>query len=93
MTLEEIAGTMRERLAGSDFTRSVKFDCGTDGAVLVAGRNVSVSDGSADCLITLTKGDLQALLAGEMDPTAAFMEGKIRVDGDLSVAIEVSQAL
>jgi putative sterol carrier protein len=33
------------------------------------------------------------MIAGELDPTSAFMQGKLRVDGDMSVAMALSQIL
>jgi putative sterol carrier protein len=35
--------------------------------------------------------DFQDLLAGDLNPTAAFMTGKIKVAGDMTVAMALSQ--
>jgi putative sterol carrier protein len=93
MTMDAIAERMRAKVEGSGFTRSVRFDCGADGVVVIQGATVSTIDTPADCTITLAKDDLESMIAGELDPTSAFMQGKLRVDGDMSVAMALSQIL
>lgn len=93
MSLDAIADKLRERVAGSGFDRSVKFDMGSDGVIVVDGQTVSTQDASADCTISLSREDFEALAAGELNPTMAFMQGKLKVDGDMSVAMQLSQIL
>ncbi len=93
MSLDTIADKLRERVASSGFDKSVKFDLGSDGIILVDGQTVSTEDGAADCTITISKEDFEALAAGELNPTMAFMSGKLKVDGDMSVAMQLSQIL
>ncbi len=93
MTTDEIAAKLRERVAGSGFDRSVKFDMGADGVILVDGQEVSTTDGGADCTITISRDDFEALASGDLNPTAAFMQGKMKIDGDMSVAMQLSQVL
>ena len=93
MSMEEIAEKMRARVEGSGFDQSVKFDCGGDGVIVIDGNKVSLDDAAADCTIALSKGDLESMMTGELSPTAAFMQGKLKVDGDMSVAMALSQIL
>jgi putative sterol carrier protein len=93
MSMDAIAAKMREKVEGSGFSKSVKFDCGADGVVVIEGATVSTTDAPADCTITLAKDDLESMIAGELDPTSAFMQGKLKVDGDMSVAMALSQVL
>jgi len=51
---------------------------------------VSTGDGpEEDASIHVTSEDWVALTTGEMNPMRAFMSGKIRVDGDLKLAVSL----
>jgi putative sterol carrier protein len=93
MGLDAIADKLRERVAGSGFDKSVKFDMGPDGVIVVDGQTVTTEDTGADCTITISKDDFESLAAGELNPTMAFMQGKLKVDGDMSIAMQLSQIL
>lgn len=93
MSLDSIAAKIGERLADSGFDKSVKFDLGEAGAIMIDGTSVSTGDGDADCTISMSKDDFESLVAGELNPTAAFMQGKMKVDGDMSAAMALSQVL
>jgi len=88
MENSEIATKMTaalEKAGGID--KSVKFDFEGDGAVWAQGTSAEVSDKDADCVISVDKADFISLAKGEMDPMMAFMSGKLKVTGDMSVAM------
>ncbi|MEO4001589.1 SCP2 sterol-binding domain-containing protein [Mesorhizobium sp. CAU 1732] len=93
MTLQEIADKIAAKASGSGFSRSVKLDTGSDGVIVIDGSSVSTTDADADCTIKLSKDNLESLIAGELNPTMAFMQGKLKVEGDMSVAMQLSQVL
>ena len=43
--------------------------------------------------LTATADDFQAMLAGDLSPTMAFMSGKLSVDGDMGLAMKLGAAL
>ena len=93
MSVQEIAEKIKSRVASSGFDRSVKFDTGADGVIVIDGTTISTTDGPADCTIKLSLDDLDSLISGDLNPTMAFMTGKIKVTGDMSVAMALSQLL
>ena len=93
MSIQDVAEKMRSRVESSGFDRSVKFDTGADGVIVIDGQSISTTDAPADCTIKLSLEDLEALISGDLNPTSAFMTGKIKIEGDMSVAMALSQVL
>lgn len=96
MTFEELTQRASEAMSnGSDFDKKVKFDFGDVGKLLIDGVSGTAdnSDGDADATIKVAWEDFQKLAAGEMDPTMAFMQGKLKVDGDMSVAMKLQSIM
>jgi putative sterol carrier protein len=71
--------------------KRIKLDFGPDGIVLLDGiaKKVSQEDGAADTTITVTWDNLMALGRGELDPLSALMKGQLRIDGDMSNALQL----
>jgi len=90
MTNEEIAIKMKTALSKAEgLDKSVKFDFGDEGQIFASGSEVTVEDHDADCIISISKDNFIALASGDLDPTMAFMSGKLKVAGDLSVAMSL----
>lgn len=97
MDLGSITKELEERMKGATPARKVKFDLGPDGVILVDGQanppTLSQTDGDADVTLTLSAGDLQNILDGSLDPQTAFMSGRLAVDGDMALAMQLAQTL
>ena len=74
-------------------SKSVKFNVPDDGAVMLDDQGVRVGDEEADVTITADAETLMALFQGDLNPTAAFMTGKIKIDGDMGAAMSLSSML
>jgi putative sterol carrier protein len=62
--------------------------------VVVKDGNVNVSKGthpSPELTVTADTADVLAVAEGKMDPMAAFMQGKAKVQGDMSEAMELAR--
>jgi putative sterol carrier protein len=93
MGIEDIAAKLKPRVESGNFERSVKFDTGGDGVIVIDGNTISTTDGPADCTIKLSLSDFEDLLSGELSPTTAFMTGKLKIEGDMAVAMALQQLL
>jgi len=98
MTLEEITNELRERVgAHSALSAIILFDFGDDGVVRVDGTVsptvVDNENSGADCTVKISKENFLALAAGDLNPQMAFMMGKLRVEGDMSLALQLGEIL
>ncbi len=51
---------------------------------------VSNEDGTADCVIRVSLENFNKLMSGDLNAMGAYMMGKIKIDGDMSVAMKLS---
>ena len=94
MTKAELVAKMQD--AGALLPgKTVKLDFGDDGVILLDGVNslVSEADMAADTTIKVSWDDWQAMAAGELDGMTAFMTGKLKVEGDMSNAMQLQSVL
>ncbi|HET9428351.1 MAG TPA: SCP2 sterol-binding domain-containing protein [Allosphingosinicella sp.] len=75
--------------------KRVKIDFGDQGVVMLDGaaQTVTEEDGPADTTIKVTWEDWQAMADGSLDGMTAFMQGKLRVEGDMSNAMQLQGVL
>ncbi len=97
--VEKIIAQMGNAIgADSGLGGTVKLDFGDDGSVFIDGKSQpnSVTDGAgknADCTIGVALETFERLARRELDPTSAFMQGKLRVAGDMGLAMKLGPLL
>ncbi|GLQ05497.1 SCP2 sterol-binding domain-containing protein [Sneathiella chinensis] len=93
-TLEEITETLKDRI-GEDcgLGATLKFDFKGDGFIFVDADTVpnvvNNEDADADCTIKITMDNFIALTQGDLDPTTAFMMGKLKIEGNMGIAMKL----
>ena len=94
MTKQELVARMQDGQAWIPGKR-VKLDFGDEGAVMLDGAAEKVSEdgGEADTTIKVGWDDWQQLAAGQLDGMTAFMTGKLKVEGDMSNAMQLQGVL
>ena len=98
MNLEACTQAIRAKVGtDSGLDATLKFDCGSEGVIYVDGKSmpnsVSNADIDADCTIAITLENLNAMLAGDLEPATGFMMGKLKVTGDMGVAMRLQRVI
>ena len=97
MTLQELTAKMKEGASKkSAFGNTVKF--ATDqGVVYIDGNQnppaVTNDDKAADCTLNMTFSDFSDLIERKLDGMTAFMTGKLKIEGDMGVAMKLQSIL
>ena len=91
--LAAIAARLQKGLDKRPLEDSLKFDCGTDGCVTLSGGQAMLADNPAACTIGISTANLEKLIAGKLNPMTAFAMGKLKVSGDMSVALKLDKLL
>jgi len=88
---------VKDRAVGKDLSvlgGSVKFIAG-DHIVFIDGVSgeITSNDNEATCTVTTDVDTMQAIMDGSSSPQAAFMTGKLKVSGDMSIALKVQSII
>ena len=61
--------------------------------LVIDGSGARAGDDPAEVTLTATAEVFEQILAGELNPTAAFMSGRLSVDGDMGAAMRLGSLL
>lgn len=75
------------------FDGSAKFVIEGEGAIMLDASGVRAGDDDADVTLTASTDVFRAILSGDLNPTSAFMQGKLAVDGSMGMAMKLGSAL
>ena len=76
-----------------NFDGSVKFVIEDEGAIMLDGDGIRAGDEDAECTLPASSDTFEGILSGDVNPTTAFMTGKLKLDGDMGQAMRLGGAL
>lgn len=85
--LDSIGGTVQFLLVGSDGEQGYYIDASRE-PVAAAGRLEA-----PDLTIRIATEDFEAMAKGELSPTSAFLQGRLKVEGSLGLAMRLQELL
>ncbi len=96
--LDAIVSEMQAKAASADaIGNTLKFAFGDGECIHIDGTGdtnvLTTEDKESDCTINISKEDLAAVSSGDLNPMMAVMSGKIKIDGDMGVAMKLQSLL
>lgn len=91
-TIDAAVAALSARLS-TGFDGVAKFVIPGEGAIMMDAGGVRAADDAAEVTLTADAETFEAILAGDLNPTMAFMTGKLTVDGDMGAAMRLGAAL
>ncbi len=91
--VNEAVVVLNEKLAGANFDGTAKFDIEGEGCVMMDSDGARAADEPADVTLSADADTFKEILDGETNPTSAFMTGKLKVDGDMGMAMKLAAVL
>lgn len=90
--LDKALSALQARLPNG-FSSSAKFVLTGEGAIIADPDGVRIADDEAEVTLTASPETFRGILEGDINPTMAFMSGKLKVDGAMGVAMQLGAAL
>ncbi|MDD8023870.1 MAG: SCP2 sterol-binding domain-containing protein [Paracoccaceae bacterium] len=75
------------------FSSTAKFVIKDEGAIVIDADGVRAGDDEADVTLIADVETFKGILSGDVNPTMAFMTGKLKIDGSMGLAMQLGSAL
>lgn len=90
--IDAAVAALSAKLTGG-FDGIAKFVIPGEGAIMMDDAGVRAGDDAADVTLTADADTFRAILEGDLNPTMAFMTGKLSVDGNMGLAMKLGSVL
>ena len=88
--IDDAVAALKEKMSNTSFEGSAKFEIESEGSIVISEGSVYASDDTADVTFTASVEIFEEIFNGELEPTAAFMTGKLKIDGDMGTAMRLA---
>ncbi len=72
---------------------TAKFVIEGEGSIVIDSSGARAADDDADVTLTASRETFEGLLDGSVNPTMAYMSGKLAIDGNIGLAMKLGSAL
>lgn len=92
-TINNAVEALNAKLDGEGFDGNAKFVIEDEGAIMLDSDGARAGDEDADVTMTADADTFRDILEGNLNPTSAFMSGRLKIDGDMGAAMRLAPAL
>jgi putative sterol carrier protein len=91
--IDQAVNALNQKLSGSGFDGTAKFVIEDEGAIMLDSDGARAGDEEAEVTMTADTDTFREILEGSLNATAAFMSGRLKIDGDMGAAMRLAPAL
>ncbi|TNC48018.1 sterol carrier family protein [Rubellimicrobium rubrum] len=91
--VDQAVTELNRRMAGRSFEGTAMFVLTGEGSIFVDGGEARKGEGPAEVTLTASPETFLDILQGNLDPTSAFMTGRLALDGDMGAAMKLASVL
>ncbi|MCC7320407.1 MAG: SCP2 sterol-binding domain-containing protein [Rubellimicrobium sp.] len=93
--VDKAVAILNEKVAGNPFDGRARFVFKGEGSLLLDAGGARPDTGGDEAEVTLSARaeTFRAILEGELNPTAAFMTGRLSIDGNMGMALRLASLL
>ena len=91
--LNQAVSALNEKLGDAGFNGIAKFAIDDEGSVIIDEDGARISDDDADVTLSASAEVFTDIMSGDQNSTAAFMAGKLKVDGNMGLAMKLAGVL
>lgn len=92
--MKQAVDVLRDKMYGG-IEGVARIEIKDEGAIVIDAKGArmgeAAGDPTADVTLKATLDTFRAMLEGDLHPTAAFMSGKLKIDGDMGMAMRLAQ--
>ena len=90
--IDQAVAALNAKMDGG-FDGSAKFVIEGEGTIMLDQSGARAGDEAADVTMTADADTFRGILDGDVNPTTAFMTGKLTIDGSMGEAMKLASAL
>jgi putative sterol carrier protein len=91
--IDHAVNALNEKLSDGGFDGTAKFNIEGEGTIMLDSDGARAGDEDADVTMTADAETFRDILDGALNPTTAFMTGRLKIDGDMGAAMRLAPAL
>lgn len=91
--IDQAVTALNEKLGGGGFDGSAKFVIEEEGTIMLDSDGARAADEDAEVTMTADADTFREILEGDLNPTTAFMSGRLKIDGDMGAAMRLAPVL
>ncbi len=88
-TIESAIAKLNDKLGGGWEDGSCLIEIEGEGAILLDATGARAGEGPADVTLRADLDTFRGMMDGDVSPTAAFLTGRLRIEGDMGLALKL----